>query len=223
MLRHAPFEDRFDAGRQLADRLRIRPLHLPLVLAIPRGGVQTGSAIAHGIGAELDVILARKLRAPDQPEFAIGAVAEDGAVIENPDIRGQVLCTAAELAREKAAQLARIAELRNTFRAVKPAASMTGRSVILTDDGIASGSTMLAAIHAARAGSPRELILAVPVAPRYRLDSMARLVDEVCCLRVPEHFLAVGQFYRCFEQVSEDEVLRLLRRQPATPPAPPTA
>jgi predicted phosphoribosyltransferase len=211
------FFNRQEAGRQLGRELKRIPLRNPLVLAIPRGGVVTGAAIASEIGAELDVVLAHKLRSPSQPELAFGAVGEDGQIYLNHHMEVETGVTKAYLEEERARQLEAINRRRERFRAVRPAAAMAGRSVILTDDGIATGSTMFAAIEVAKGHAPYEVIVAVPVAPPDRLESLRGRCDRVICLESPVTFWAVGQFYQSFEQVEDKEVERLLREfAPAT-------
>lgn len=204
------FEDREEAGHLLATRLQDRPLHHPLVLAIPRGGILTGAALAQDLGAELDVVLARKIRAPSQPERALGAISESGEIYLN-DIRSADLMNG-YIERECAFQLAEIERRRGLFRDVRPLAEIANRSVIVTDDGIATGSTMIAALKFVRARHPKEIIVAVPVAPPDRLCTIRRHCDDliVCC--APEGFWAVGQFYENFRQVEDDEVVDTLRR-----------
>ncbi len=211
------FRDRADAARQLAAQLREREWHDPLVLAIPRGGVVTGAVLAEELGAELDVVLSRKLRAPMQPELAIGAIAEDGRVYVNAYAREFLDLTADYLTEERRHQLAEIARRKKLFRSVRPRAEVTGRSVIMTDDGIATGSTMIAALQAVKAQSPRELIVAVPVASPERLEEVRRWCDEVVCLLHPEAFWAVGQFYDDFTQVEDEQVVELLRQAKTAP------
>jgi putative phosphoribosyl transferase len=205
------FRDREDAARQLAARLKGRPLHDPLVLAIPRGGVVTGAVLAKELGAELDVVLSRKLRAPGQPELAIGAISENGRVYLNH--HAQVFHDLMEeyLSKERHHQLAEIARRKKLFRAVRTQAPIAGRSVIVTDDGIATGSTMIAALQTIKTQKPREVIVAVPVASPDRLDEVRRWCDEVICLIAPEEFWAIGQFYEDFSQVEDEKVLELLR------------
>lgn len=212
------FRDRADGGRRLGKRLKGRELRDPLVLAIPRGGVATGLAVARELNAELDVVLSRKLRAPFNPEYAIGAIAEDGRVTLNPEARAIAGVTDESLAAEERHQLAEIGRRKKLFRAVRPAAAVAGRSVIVTDDGIATGSTMIAALRAVRAQRPHELIMAVPVAPHDRLEQMRPLCDEVVCILAPDDFYAVGQFYDEFGAVEDEEVVRMLREsaRPAT-------
>jgi predicted phosphoribosyltransferase len=205
------FLNREDAGRQLGRELKRLPLRDPLVLAIPRGGVVTGAAIAREIGAELDVVLAHKLRSPIQPELAFGAVGEDGEIYLNHHVEEVTGVTEEYLEQERMRQLEEINRRKERFRAVRPTASLEGRSVILTDDGIATGSTMFAAIEFAKGHAPHEVIVAVPVAPPDRLETMRRRCDRVICLEAPFAFWAVGQFYESFEQVEDEEVVELLR------------
>jgi putative phosphoribosyl transferase len=205
------FLDREDAGRRLGRRLKTRELRDPLVLAIPRGGVVTGSALAAELGAELDVVLSRKLRAPFHPEYAIGAVSEDGRIVLNPEVWAVPGVTESYLETEKRDQLAEIARRRDVIRAVRPAARVEGRSVVVTDDGIATGATMIAALRTARAHRPHELIVAVPVASPDRLTEVRRFCSDVLCLCAPDDFAAVGQFYERFDQVDDRDVVRLLR------------
>ncbi len=205
------FRDRVDAAHQLADRLEGRPWHRPLVLAIPRGGVVVGAVLAARLGAELDVVLSRKLHAPWQPELALGAIAEDGLVYVNhyAQVYGQELQE--YLQAEQRQQLAEIARRKGLIRAVRPPAECEGRSVIVTDDGIATGSTMIAALQTVRARHPKELVVAVPVAPPERLPEVRQWCDELLCLYAPADFVAVGEFYQDFPQIADEEFLALLR------------
>jgi predicted phosphoribosyltransferase len=205
------FRNREDAALQLAERLKGWELHDPLVLAIPRGGVVTGAVLARELGADLDVVLSRKLRAPEQPELAIGAVSEDGRVYLNHHAQPFLDLLEDYLAEERRHQLAEIARRKKLFRTVRPQAPVAGRSVIVTDDGIATGSTMIAALQAVKTQNPREVIVAVPVASPDRLEEVRNLCDEVVCLLRPETFWAIGQFYEDFTQVADEEVLQLLR------------
>ncbi len=206
------FRNREHAARLLAAKLQGGDLHDPLVLAIPRGGVVTGAVLARELGADLDVVLSRKLRAPGQPELAIGAVSEDGGVFLNhyaeefyDELKGY-------LDQERQHQLAEIARRKKLFRAVRPQAPVVGRSVIVTDDGIATGSTMIAALQVVKTQNPWELIVAVPVAPPERLVEVRRWCDKVVCLLSPEMFWAIGQFYEDFTQVEDEQVVNILRK-----------
>ncbi|MCS7017164.1 MAG: phosphoribosyltransferase [Gemmatales bacterium] len=204
------FRDREDAGRQLAEALRQRSWRDPVVLAIPRGGLVIGAAVARILPAELDVVLSRKLPAPGQPELAIGAVSEDGEVILNRGLVERLEIDPDYISRETARQLAEIRRRQSLYRQVRPAAKLTGRSVIVTDDGIATGSTMIAALHAARLQRPAQLVVAVPVGSPDRLQEVGRHCDEVICLLAPDDFWAVGQFYEYFPQLSDEEAMAIL-------------
>lgn len=219
------FVDRAEAGRLLARELRGRFAERPVVLAIPRGGVEVGFALAEELAADLDVVLSRKLRAPYQPELALGAVSEDGEVylVEGWDtVAG---ATADAIAQERGLQLREIFRRRALIRAVRPAVPLGGRHVIVTDDGIATGATMIAALRTVRGMQAADVTVAVPVAPPDRLAEIRPLCDEIVCLHVPDAFLAVGQFYRSFDQVEDERVVALLREAAAwqRPPGPSSA
>lgn len=202
------FKDREDAARQLAKKLAGRDFVRPLVLAIPRGGIITGAVLAREIGAELDVVLSRKLRARDQPEVAIGAISENGEVYEN----GEAEYVSDEyFHRERERQLSGIAQLKELVRHVRPAADIAGRSVIVTDDGIATGATMIAALATVRAHNPAELIAAIPVAPIDRIHDLELRCDEVACVLPAQHLCTVGQFYEEFTSVGDQQVATMLR------------
>lgn len=206
------FQNREDAARQLAELLRPRQWHDPLVLAVPRGGVVVGAVLARELGADLDIVLSRKLRAPKQQEAAIGAIGEDGSVYLNPDLRPMAEEWAGYIEEERARQIAEIERRKRLIRKVRPRAPVAGRSVIATDDGIATGSTMIAALQSTRSQDPREVIVAVPVASPDRLAKVAEYCNEVFALLTPEDFWAVGQYYEEFEQVEDEEILDLLKR-----------
>lgn len=205
------FKNREDAARRLAVELKSLKLHDPIVLAIPRGGVVTGAVLARELGADLDVVLSRKLRAPRQPEFAIGAIGEDGEIYLNERVCAAVEAPPAYLEQERRHQLEEIARRRSMFRDVRPEASVTGRTVVLTDDGIATGATMIAALHVVGSHRPREVVVAVPVASPDRLPVIRALCDRLICLAAPAEFHAVGQFYEDFEPVEDEEAIRLIR------------
>ena len=205
------FADREEAGWMLVERLRGEALEKPLVLAIPRGGVEIGAVLARGLGAELDVVLSRKLRAPHQPELALGAVSESGEVYLNHFASAMTDAGDAYVEAERQRQLAEIERRRALIRAVRPQAPIAGRTVIVTDDGVATGATMIAALHTVRAAGARKIIVAVPVAAPDRIDALRPLCDRIVCLQEPEAFWAIGQFYRDFAQVEDERVLELLR------------
>lgn len=204
------FRNRQEAGELLGQELSKREWKNPLVLAIPRGGVVTGAAIARILHAELDVMLSRKLRAPDHPEFALGALSEDGTVYMNPQAE-ELKLPAGYLEQEKSDQFTELTRRKRLFRQIKQQASIAGRSVILTDDGLATGSTMLAAINVVKSSQPHELIIALPIAPPSIIEKLQSVADDVVCLEQPEYFWAVGQHYEDFEQTTDEEVLELLK------------
>ncbi|HEX5338877.1 MAG TPA: phosphoribosyltransferase family protein, partial [Gallionella sp.] len=203
------FRDRDDAARQLAKALEQYRGQHPLVLAIPRGAVPMAKLVAGALGGDMDVVLVRKLRAPANPEFAIGSVDETGWVYL-ADYAEQVAGSRQYIEAEKLAQLDVMRERRASYTPVRPPLDPAGRIVIVLDDGLATGSTMIAALHALRARKPQKLVCAVPVAPPETLDKVSLYADEVVCLSAPEVFYAVGQFYQSFPQVSDKEVIELL-------------
>jgi predicted phosphoribosyltransferase len=210
-----PFESRVDAARRLAGALRRYRGGNPLVLAIPRGAVEMGRILADELGGELDVVLVRKLRAPGSPEFAVGAIDETGWAYVAP-YAASAGADAAYLEHEKRAQLDTLRKRRAEYTPARPPIDLAGRIAIVVDDGLATGATMIAALHAARAKGPARLVCAVPVAAPDSIELVRPHADEVVCLEMPEHFYAVGQFYRDFRQVEDEEVIALLaRRSPA--------
>jgi len=213
------FRNREDAACQLAEELKGRHLHDPLVLAIPRGGVATGAVLARELGADLDVVLSRKLRAPGQPELAIGAISENGRAFLNGNAQAFLGQMDVYLKQECRHQLAEIARRKKLFRAVRSQAPVAGRSIIVTDDGIATGSTMIAALQTVKTQSPHQVIVAVPVASPDRLEEVRLWCDDIVCLLAPEEFWAIGQFYEDFTQVEDDEVVQLLRKFAPSAPA----
>lgn len=205
------FRDRLDAARRLAERLSMYRGKHPLILGIPRGAVPMADYIASELQGEFDVVLVRKLRAPGQVELAIGSVDESGWTYLSDDaaVYGG---TAEYLAAEKATQLATLRQRRASYTPIRPPISPGGRIVIVVDDGLATGATMIAALHGLRARKPAKLICAVPVAPPDTLARVSELVDDMVCLESPAHFRAVGQFYQDFDQVDDDEVIALLKK-----------
>lgn len=207
-----PFEDRVEAGRILVRHLEEYRRDVPLVLAIPRGGVIVGSEIAEELGGDLDIILTRKLGAPGNEELAIGAVAESGDVFLNSELARSVNATESYIEQERVLALAEIARRVQAYRSSRPRTSAQGRIVIVTDDGVATGATMQAAIWALRQEQPKRLIIALPVGPEDTLNSLRGDADEIICLQSPHYFQAVGQFYREFAQTTDEQVLQALAR-----------
>jgi predicted phosphoribosyltransferase len=208
------FRDRAEAGRILADELaRDRTLDGALVLALPRGGVPVAAEVAEALDAPLDVMIVRKLGFPGQPELAMGAIASGGAVILNPAI--------AELVPEDEEQaivdleLDEVTRREAVYRRGRPPPSLGGRTVILVDDGLATGATMRAAVAAARAERPKQIVVAVPVAPPSTIHVLRREAERIVCPMVPPYFAAIGLWYEDFHQVSDEEVIGLLDRAAA--------
>lgn len=210
------FASRTDAARRLAEPLGRYRGKNPLVLAIPRGAVEMGRVLADALGGDLDVVLVRKLRSPTSAEFAIGAIDETGWAYVAP-YAAQYGADAAYLEREQRTQLETLRRRRAEYTPARPPIDPKDRIVIVVDDGLATGATMLAALHAARAKAPARLVCAVPVAAPDSLALVRPHCDEVVCLEAPPEFYAVGQFYREFAQVEDEEVVALLARPPASP------
>ena len=203
------FRDREEAARRLADELAAYKGKNPLVLAIPRGAVPMAKIVADRLGGEFDVVLVRKLRAPGQPEFAIGSVDESGWTYIG-SYAAAAGADAEYLEDEKRRQLETIRTRRAQYTPLRPPIDPAGRIVIVLDDGLATGSTMIAALHGLRGRHPARLVCAVPVAPPATVEKVRGYADEVVCLLTPGGFQAVGQFYEDFDQVTDDEVIALL-------------
>ena len=203
------FHDRDDAARKLADSLLAYRGQNPLVLAIPRGAVPMAKLIAQRLEGDLDVVLVRKLRAPDQPELAIGSVDESGWTYI-ADFAALYGADSHYIESEKQAQLQTIRDRRAQYTPVRAPIDPAGRIVIVIDDGLATGATMISALHGLRAKQAAKLICAVPVSPPETLHKVRKLADTVVCLEAPPHFQAVGQFYRHFPQVDDEQVVELL-------------
>ncbi|GAB4350658.1 MAG: phosphoribosyltransferase [Candidatus Abyssubacteria bacterium] len=205
------FRDRHDAARQLAHTLKHYKDRKPLILAVPRGGVVTGSILARELDGEFDVALTRKLRAPGNPELAMGSVDEDGNVYLNEEIARILGVSDRMIEEERQRQVEVIRGRAESYRRIYPKIPLEDRIVIVTDDGIATGATMRAAIQSAKAGKPRKLIAAIPVGPPEQIAELEADVDEMVCLMRPRNFAAVGQFYERFDQVEDSDVERILR------------
>jgi len=209
------FRNRAEAAQKLADRLSVYKGKNPLVLAIPRGAVPMARILADVLGGELDVVLVRKLGAPMNPELAVGSVDESGWAYV-ADYAASTGADAAYIEGEKQRQLEVMRKRRAQYTAARAPIDPAGRIVIVVDDGLATGATMISALHALRAKLPAKLIAAVPVSPPDTLRKVEKLSDETICLEAPEYFMAVGQFYAEFPQVEDDEVIALLRATPHT-------
>lgn len=208
-----PFSDRGDAGRQLAQRLRHCAGHDDvLVPALPRGGVPVAVPIALALGAELDLMLVRKLGLPNQPECAMGAIGSGGVRVLHADVPGLMDVTQHEADAATASEQAELARRAQRYRGTRPLPKLAGRPVILVDDGVATGATMAVAVQLAQRQQPARLVVAVPVAPPETLGALQATVDEVVCLQAPERFRAVSQCYRSFGQTQDDEVQFLLEQ-----------
>ena len=206
------FKDRAEAGRKLAERLLTYRASKPLVLALPRGGVPVAYEVARRLAAPLDVIVVRKLGAPGQPELGIGAVVDgehpqsvvDKQAVDELDVSREYL------EREIAAQLQELRRREAAYRRGRRPPRLRGRTVIVVDDGIATGGSMRAALRGIRGAGAQRVVLAVPVAPPETLAALRHEADDIVCLSAPVYFTAVGQFYADFRQTSDAEVLRLL-------------
>jgi len=214
-----PIPDRQTAGKALAEALQ----HYAgrddlLVLALPRGGVPVAAEIARALHAPLDLMLVRKLGVPGYPELAMGAIASGGVRVMNEDVVAGSGVDEAAIEQVVAAESRELERRARAYRGDRPPPQLEGRCVILVDDGLATGATMRAAIDAVRARQPNCIVVAVPVAPPGTIEALRPLVDEVVCLFTPPNFMAIGQWYRDFSQVSDQEVRELLAEF-----APPTA
>ncbi|MDD5691758.1 MAG: phosphoribosyltransferase family protein [Candidatus Omnitrophica bacterium] len=205
------FRDRQEAGRLLADELKYLSGKETVVLGIPRGGVIVAAEVSRVLNAKLDIVLSRKLGAPYNPELAIGAVTEDGKVFLNETLASQAGADKGYIESEKARQLLEIKVRIKRFRKIKQKIPLKGKTVIVTDDGAATGATMQAALIALRQEKPAKLIAALPVAAGEAVELLADYADEVIALRVPDYLGAIGAFYLDFSQSSDEEVLGILK------------
>jgi predicted phosphoribosyltransferase len=207
----AYFNDRVEAGKQLAKALVDYEGKNAIVLAIPRGGVVVGFEIAMELGLPLDVIIPRKVGAPDNPELAIGAVAEDGTIILDNSLVSYLGVPDSYIREESARQRGEIKRRLKVYRPNEPSPNVKGLDVILVDDGIATGSTMKAALASVKNQGAKTVTVAVPVGPPSTIEELKKQADIVICLKTPEYFQAIGQFYLDFNQTSDEEVIELLR------------
>ena len=208
----AYFSNRIEAGSRLAEALKEYAGDGGVVLAIPRGGVVVGYEIARELRLGLDVIVPRKLGAPYNPELAIGAIAEDGTAILDDNLIASLGVNEDYIRKESERQKLEIKRRLRLYRQDAPPLSVNGRSVFVVDDGIATGSTIKAALASLQKQGAKNLFVAVPVGPPSTISELYRLADKVVCLYMPEYFQAIGQFYEDFSQTSDEEVIDLLRK-----------
>lgn len=205
------FKDRREAGQLLAAELKPLKGQNAVVLGIPRGGIVVARELAFALDADLDIVLSRKLRTPGHWELAMGSVAEDGKMFLNEDVIRELGVSRELIDRERKLQIEEIARRASLIRQATPRVPLEGRTVVITDDGIATGATTQAAISFVRQQNPKKVIVAVPVGSEDTVRELSAEVDEMLCLRVPPSFNAVGQFYVHFEAVEDEDVLRILR------------
>lgn len=205
------FRNRAQAGKLLAKALGAYAHQSEaIVLALPRGGVPVAYAVATSLDLELDILLVRKLGLPGQPEYAIGAIGSGGVRVLQPGVPGLMGVTQEQIDAIAARELLEIERRTRLYRGGRAEPVLAGRNVVIVDDGIATGSTMLAAVQVARRRDARRVVVAAPVAPPDTLAALAPLADEVVCLAAPPHFRAVSQWYETFDQTSDEEVQDLL-------------
>jgi putative phosphoribosyl transferase len=211
-----PFADRHAAGRALAQVLAKKKLLAPVVLALPRGGVPVAAEIASALEAPLDIVLVRKIGVPFQQELAAAAVVDGGdpEVVTNQDVIQLADVSPTDLAAGVKRELEEIERRRSAYLQGRAGVPLKGRTIILVDDGIATGASVRAALKALRKKEPKALIVAVPVAPLEAIDTLAKEVDEIVCLWTPEPFIAIGLHYVDFHQISDNEVVELLADVP---------
>jgi len=210
------FKDREEAGRLLAERLSAyRDDPHALILALPRGGVATGYTLSLALRLPLDVLIVRKLGAPGNPEYAIGALAETGSVYLNREAMRLFSLTRSDLEKPISAQREEIARRQALYRSGRPLPTLADRTVLLVDDGIATGSTFFASVEALRGLGVKRLVAAIPVGPRDTISHVREQVDELIVLMAPELFFAVGNHYTDFAQVEDERVVRYLREAAA--------
>ena len=211
------FKDRRQAAQQLAEKLKRVNGKNPLILAIPRGAVPMAQVMADALNGEMDVVLVHKLRAPGQPELAIGSVDESGRLYLGR-YADDLKISGSWIREEKERQIEMLRQRRARYTPIHPPVSPAHRIVIVVDDGIATGASMIAALRAIRAQNPAKLIAATPVAAQGGLEKIRSLADEVECLLAPGDFYAVGQFFEEFSQVSDEEVIAILQTGRLSPP-----
>lgn len=206
------FRDRADAGRELARHLERHAGTDAIVLALPRGGVPVAYEVASSLGLPLDVFVVRKLGTPGHAELAMGAIASGGVRVLNDTVVGELGLDEATIADVAAEEQRQLEEGERRYRGGRPAPDVRGRTALLVDDGLATGSTMLAAVQAVRGLEPAAVVVAVPIAPQETCERLAEEADEMVCAATPEPFGSVGTWYADFGQTTDDEVAGLLER-----------
>jgi len=206
------FRDRFEAGKKLAAALVEFKGKNPVVLGIPRGGVIVADEVARALDAPLDIVVTRKIEAPGEPEYALGAVTQEGEVIMDRQAAESLGASREYLENQVKKKREEVTERMKKFRGQAPYPELEGRIVIIVDDGIATGSSVSAAVMSVKKRKPKEIVVAVPVAPKDAVETLASDVNRVVCLETPGPFLAIGEFYTVFDQVEDEEVKRILER-----------
>lgn len=208
------FYDRTDAGAQLGQALQAYVAEEPVVLALPRGGLAVAAEVAQALGAPLDIVLVRKIGVPWQPELAMGAIADGPTIVtvRNEDVIGMTGVSSDEFDRVREMAMAEIQRRRRLYHRGRAPIDLTGKTAIVVDDGVATGATMRAALRAVRAGHPRMVVMAIPVAASDALAELAPEADAVVCLESHVRFGGVGAFYTVFDQLSDDQAVAILDR-----------
>lgn len=206
------FKDRIEAGKQLAERLKKYKSKTPIILAIPRGGVVVGKELTKALNCPLDVIVTKKIGAPGNPELAIGAVGPDGTMVLNQELAPRTGADKKYISEQRKVKSEEVKRRMRTFRKGKKPLNLAGKTVILTDDGVATGATVEAALKWIKTQKPKKIILAIPVSAPDSLAKLIPLADEAVCLNQPYFFAAVGQFYQSFPQTTDEEVIEILKQ-----------
>ena len=208
------FKDRTEAGTALGEELLERNLEVDIVLAIPRGGLPLGRAVADALDVPLDIVVASKIGAPGNPEYAIGAVASDGSVWRNDEAFRGTGSDEEYFEQEREKEAANARQKADRYRGEQSSPDLTGKTVAVVDDGVATGSTAKACLRMLENSEADRIVLAVPVGPPETVRELQGMADDVICLETPSDFMGVGQFFERFEQVSDEEAMRYLEAEP---------